>query len=96
MRQHDHFKFSVTIQSENLFMVSAMRGLAMCCQSEINRQIAVAGASNGHWKANEGRATFYFTSPSNRTMFLKEVSILFGTGWGKIQQDNNKAAPPRS
>ncbi|HWW02660.1 MAG TPA: hypothetical protein VNZ64_23375 [Candidatus Acidoferrum sp.] len=96
MRQHDHFKFSVVIQSEDLFMVSAMRGLARQCQSEINPQIAVAGASNAQWKANKCKTTFYFTSRSNRRMFINEVSILFVTDWKKIRQDNNKTAPPQS
>jgi hypothetical protein len=93
MRQHGHFKFSVVIQSEDLFMLSAMRGLARQCQSEINPKIAAAGASNAQWKANRCKTTFYFTSRSNRTMFLDEVSILFVTGWKNIHQDNNKTAP---
>jgi hypothetical protein len=37
---HEHFHFSVTIQSEEFFLISAMRGLARQCQREISRQIA--------------------------------------------------------
>jgi hypothetical protein len=83
MNQHEHFHFSVTVQSEELFMVSAMRRLAWQCQPQINRQIAVAGASNDKWKHNQGNATFYFTSAANRREFLKETALIFPTGWKK-------------
>jgi hypothetical protein len=96
VRQHEHFKFSVVIQSKDLYMVSAMRGLAWQCQPQINRQISVAGASNEQWKTDNGAVTFYFTSPANRTVFLDEVSRLFKEGWEKISEDNTKTAPPQS
>ena len=96
MRQHDHFKFSVIIHSEDLFMVSAMRGLAWQCQSEINRQISVAGASNDRWKRDSGKVTFYFTSSENRSVFLDHVNRLFKEGWKEIGRDNNTTAPPQS
>ena len=77
-------------------MVSAMRRLAWQCQPQINRQIAAAGTSNAQWKRNQGKATFYFTSRSNRTEFLGETSRLFRTGWEKISQDDKRTAPRQS
>jgi hypothetical protein len=91
--QRVHFHFSVSIQSEELFMLAAMRGLAWQCQPQINRQIAVAAASNDQWKRNQGEAAFYFTSTSNRTEFLRELKLLFRTGWEKTNRDNKKTAP---
>jgi hypothetical protein len=96
MRQHDYFKFSVVIESKDLFMVSAMRGLAWQCQPEINRNISVAGASNEKWEKNDGKVTFYFTKPENRQTFLEQISRLFKEGWKEIARDNNKTAPPQS
>ena len=96
MSQHAHFKYSVEIQSADLFMVSAMRGLAWQCQEQINRQITVAGASNKQWKRNAGKVTFYFTSPANRSLFLEQTQRLFLTGWTKIYEDNTRTAPPQS
>jgi hypothetical protein len=93
MDRHEHFHFSVTIQSEELFMVSAMRRLAWQCQPQINRRIAAAGTGNDQWKRNQGRATFYFTSTANRTEFLGELSRIFPTGWDKISHDEKKTAP---
>jgi hypothetical protein len=84
MNQHEHFHFSVTVQSEELFMVSAMRRLAWQCQPQINRQIAAAGTGNDNWKHNQGNATFYFTSAANRREFLKETALIFLTGWKKL------------
>jgi len=74
-------------------MVSAMRRLAWQCQSEINRQIAVAGTNNAKWKRNQGNATFYFTSISNRREFLSELSLIFPTGWEKASHDEKRIAP---
>ncbi len=96
MTQHDHFKFSVTIACKDLFMVSAMRGLAWQCQPEINRQISVAGASNDRWKASGGTVTFYFTSPANRTLFLAKSSEFFPFGWKEIGRDDTKIAVRQS
>jgi hypothetical protein len=93
MNRHEHFHFSVTVQSEELFMVSAMRRLAWQSQPQINRQIAAAGAGNDQWKHNQGKATFYFTSAANRREFLIEISLLFPTGWEKISHDEKRAAP---
>jgi len=93
MSQREHFHFSVTIQSWELFMVSAMRRLAWQCQPQINRQIAIAGASNAQWKRNQGKATFYFTSTANRAEFLSEISLIFPTGWEKISRDEKRIAP---
>jgi hypothetical protein len=90
---HEHFHFSVTIQSEELFMVSAMRRLAWQFQPQINRRIATAGTGNDQWKRNQGRATFYFTSTANRTEFLGELSRIFPTGWEKIGHDEKRMAP---
>jgi len=74
-------------------MLSAMRGLAWQCQPQINRAIAVAGASNDKWKGNQGEATFYFASASNRTQFLRELKLIFRTGWEKTNRDDKKTAP---
>jgi hypothetical protein len=93
MNRHEHFHFSVTIQSEELFMVSAMRRLAWQCQPQLNRQIAAAGTNNDQWARNQGRATFYFTSTANRTEFLRELSRILPTGWEKISRDNKTTAP---
>jgi hypothetical protein len=93
MNRHEHFHFSVTVQTCELFMVSAMRRLARQCQPQINRQIATAGTSNDQWKHNQGNATFYFTSPSNRMEFLKETSLIFPSGWKKISHDEKRTAP---
>jgi len=93
MGQHEHFHFSVTIKCEELFILVALRGLARLCQPEINRRIAAVGAGNDKWKSNKGYATFYFTSTSNRADFLREATLLFASGWEKIDRNDKKAAP---
>jgi hypothetical protein len=92
MNRHKHFHFSVTVQTCELFMVSAMRRLAWQCQPQINRQIAAAGTNNDQWKHNQGNATFYFTSSSNRREFINEMSLIFPTGWKIISHDEKRTA----
>jgi hypothetical protein len=91
--QHEHFHFSVTIKSEEFFMLGALRGLACQCQPQINRHIAASGASNDKWKRNKGDVIFYFTSTTNRAEFVREATLLFATGWKKIGRDDKKTAP---
>ena len=93
MSQREHFHFSVTIQSWELFMLSAMRRLPWQCQPQISPQLAVAGTSNANWKRDQGKATFYFTSTANRAEFLGEMSLIFPTGWEKISHDEKRIAP---
>jgi len=93
MNQREHFHFSVAIQSEELFVLSALRDLACQCQPQIDRHLAVAGANNDQWKRNQGEVTFYFTSTSNRAEFLREATLIFATGWEKISRDDKKTAP---
>jgi hypothetical protein len=93
MGQHEHFHFSVTIKTEELFMLAALRGLACQCQPQINRHIAASEARNDKWKRNQGKATFYFTSTSNRAEFLREAALLFASGWEKIGREDKKIAP---
>jgi hypothetical protein len=93
MGHHGHFHFSVAIQCEELFILSALRGLACQCQPQINRQIAVSGASNDKWKRDQGVATFYFTSTSNRAEFLRQATLILRAGWERISRDDKKTAP---
>jgi hypothetical protein len=96
MNGHEHFRFSVTIRSEEFFIISAMRGLARACQPEINHQIAAAGAGKAQWKRQHCEVTFYFTCTSNRKDFIKESALLFRRGWEEISQGQRKTAPRQS
>jgi hypothetical protein len=94
MSQHKHFKFSITIQTDNFPIIASMRGLAWFCQNEINRQIAVAGSKEEDWKRDNHCVTFYFSSKANRDNFATVANNLFRPPWSiKELSDNNPPEP---
>jgi hypothetical protein len=95
MEQREHFTFSVSVQSGDFFMISGMRGLAWRCQSEINRQIAVKGTTEPNWKRNGNKAIFFFTSPSNRELFVEQARRLFQSGWKEVSRKNDDLPPKK-
>jgi hypothetical protein len=90
MSQHQFFKYSLTVKSDDLAFITSLRALAWYCQNEINRQIAVAGAKEVDWEKDGHQVTFYFTSDSNRQNFLKEVEKLFRPSLEIVNQSNTK------
>jgi hypothetical protein len=97
MSQHDDYKFSITIHSDDLPMVAAIRGLAWFCQETGNKQIAWGGTKKPDWIKNEHRVTFHFDRPLYRKNFLDEITRLFPAGWTKMgERDDDPAEPQNS
>ena len=93
MSQKESFHFSVTIHSNNMALIAAMRGLAWWCQPEICRQTSVYGTTEPEWKRDGNKVTFHFTSESNRRAFIEESKKLFPANWEIAHQKEND--PPR-
>jgi hypothetical protein len=94
MSKHHLFKYSVTIHSDDLYLVASLRGLTWQCQESINRQIAVANTKEADWKRDGHQVTFRFTSESYRETFLQQAENLFPAGWTKKGERPNDPAKP--
>ena len=94
MSQHIHFKFSITVHSDDLALIASMRGLAWFCQDEMNRQISVDGAKQEDWSRDNHEVKFYFTSKDNRQNFINVAINLFRQAWKiKNLSDDNPPTP---
>jgi hypothetical protein len=96
MSQHDDYKYSVTVQSDDLPLVSSLRGLAWYCQETGNRQIAWGGTKRPDWEKNGHHITFHFNCTRYRDNFLNEARRLFSTGWSKASQSESDPAKRQS
>src|SRR5581483_11878150 len=96
MSQHRDYKYSVTIHSDDLALVCAMRGLSLHCQETGNARIAWGGTKRGDWQRDGHKVTFHFNSTRYRDNFISEATRLFPTGWEKTVQSDKDPATPQS
>jgi hypothetical protein len=92
---YKEFKHSVTIQSDDLHLVSCLRGLAWHCQETVSRQVAWGGTKKPDWQNNSHQITFHFNRVWYRENFLKHAERLFPSGWQKVSESNNDPATPQ-
>jgi hypothetical protein len=94
MSQHDNYKYSVTIRSDNLPLVASFRGLAWFCQTTGNRGIAWGGTGESEWRRDGHQVTFYFDHAAYRTVFFEHAGKLFPAEWEKIGERDDDPAKP--
>jgi hypothetical protein len=95
MKQHQNYKFSVTIQSDDYPLVACIRGLAWYCQQSGNKQIAWGGTKRRDWEGDH-KVKFHFDHKEYRTEFIREAERLFRTGWSVARQSDNDPAEPQT
>src|SRR5437016_4562810 len=94
--QHDEYKYSVTIHTDDEALAVTMRALAWYCQASGNRQIAVAGTKLPDWKRQGHKISFYFDHPEYRQNFLEQAARMFRPVWEKAGTSNEIPAPCQS
>lgn len=97
MNRHAHYRFSVTIHTDLLSLLSSMRGLAQHCQIDGIKAIAWGGTKEPDWAGNSNRATFHFSRPLYRDTFVQEAEKLFSKAlWEIIAKSDSDPAVPRT
>jgi hypothetical protein len=95
MTQHKDYKFSVKIHSDDLALISSMRGLAWHCQFDGNKQISWGNIKERDWASAGHKATFHFSRQNYRDNFIREAKNLFHENMWRIEdQSNNDPAEP--
>jgi hypothetical protein len=93
MSQHKDYIFSVTIHSDELSLISSMRGLAWHCQFDGNKQIAWGNIKEKDWASAGHKATFHFSRQNFRDNFICEEQKFFREGlWSVANKSNNDPA----
>jgi hypothetical protein len=84
------YGFSVTIRSENIVLIYALRGISDYCQKTVNSRIAWGGTGKREWERDGHQVTFHFTEASYRDNFLHQARIFFPKGdWQERDQKDN-------
>lgn len=71
MTDHPHYKFSVTVQTDDLAVVCYLRSLAKFSQKTGNNQIPWGGTKDKDWRRDEHCVTLRFTSDEYRAGVTK-------------------------
>ncbi|MFH0847789.1 MAG: hypothetical protein V1894_07045 [Chloroflexota bacterium] len=92
---HAHFKYSVTVRTNDVAVLHCLRALCQYAQREGSRQIGWGGTKEKDWQNNQRSVTFRFTNPAYRQDFLKEANRLLAGLWTKISSSDNDPATPQ-
>jgi hypothetical protein len=95
MNQHQNFKFSVTVHTDDQSLVGNLSALAHISEPENPRQIYIEGQAGGNWEKNGHQATFHFSNAENRHDFIEIAGKLYADTWKiKDQRDNDPPYDP--
>jgi hypothetical protein len=97
MSEHQKYKFSVTIHTDDLAIVGCLRALSKFSQKTGNNQIPWGGTKGSDWKRAGNKVTFHFSAPQYRAGFLAELKrLLPGELWSvAATSDDHPARPQR-
>lgn len=97
MGDHSKYKYSVTIQTDDLAIVNCLRALSQYSQKRGNNRIPWGNTKDSDWQRDNHRVTFRFTSPEYREGFLSEVKRLLPQDlWFEYERrDDDPARPAR-
>lgn len=76
MSNRKDYKYSITIQSDDLAVVNCLRALSQYSQKTGNNRIPWGGTKDTDWKQNGNSVTFRFSKPEYREGFITEISRL--------------------
>ena len=97
MSEHHKYKYSITIQTNDLAVVNCLRALSQYSQKTGNNRITWGNTKDSDWKRANHCVAFRFTSPEYRVGFLSEVKRLLPKDiWKEFaRSDNDPATPPK-
>jgi len=95
MGEHHKYKYSITIQTDDLAVVNCLRALSQYSQKTGNNRITWGHTKDSDWIRDNKCVTFRFTSPEYRAGFLSEMERLLPNGlWTEYTRNDNDPARP--
>lgn len=86
-------RYSVSLQTQDLAVLHALRALSQHCYGGAYKQIAWGGTGERQWRANDDVVTFRFKSDRERATFLSECRrVLVGGLWSVVATSDNDPA----
>ncbi len=95
MGQHYRYRFSITIQTNDLAVVNCLRALSQYSQKTGNNKIPWGNTKDSDWRRDNHCVTFRFNCPGYREGFLSEVKRLLPNElWKELSRSDNDLAIP--
>lgn len=95
MGEHHKYKYSITIQTDDLAVVNCLRALSQYSQKSGNNRITWGNTKESDWKAANHRVIFRFTTPEYREGYLSELKRLLPSDlWKEFRRSDNDPAKP--
>lgn len=92
MTEHESYRFSVTVASDDLAVIGCLRALAQYSQKTGNNRIPWGGTKDDDWRRAGIRITLRFDSRTYRDGFLNEAERLLGANWTKVAKSDDDPA----
>ena len=73
MTSHEDYHFSITIKTDDIYVVACLRALSKYSQRTGNNQIPWGGTKDANWRDAGKRVTLRFTSHHYRDFFVKQI-----------------------
>ena len=95
--QHAHYRYSVTIRTDDHALLGCFRALSQHCQHSGNVRIPSGGTKDEDWERDDHRVTFRFTRPRYRQDFVEQANRIFPHElWQEVGRSDNDPAIPQS
>ena len=95
MNNHDKYKYSITIHTEDKAVLNCLRSLAEFSQGEGIKRIAWGNTKDKQWVEAGFEVTFHFTKPHYREVFVSELNRLLPYElWEVVRENDNDPAKP--
>jgi hypothetical protein len=97
MPQHAHYRYSVTIHTDDRALLGCFRALAQHCQRTGNVRIPWGGTKDEDWTRDQHCVTFRFTTPAYRQALIDEANRLFPLDlWKEERRSDTDPARPQA
>jgi hypothetical protein len=95
MGEHHKYKYSITVQTNDLAVVNCLRSLSQYSQKTGNNRITWGNTKDSDWIKTNHCVTFRFSSSEYREGFVSEITRLLPKAlWKEYGRNDNDPAKP--
>ena len=95
MTEHHKYKYSITIQTNDLAVVNCLRSLSQYSQKTGNNRITWGNTKDSDWEKASHCVTFRFSDQKYREGFISEINRLLPKQlWKEYGRSDNDPAKP--
>jgi len=85
------YGYSITVETQDIAVLFCLRALWQYAERHPAAPADRDGVTTDEWRLGDGRVTFLFSNPYNRSDFLGEATRLLAGKWTRIATSDNEA-----